>query len=303
MQFKLLSRSEIDSAKWNLCIENSDYPHAYGTSWYLDIVCPNGWEALVWGDYQAVMPLPIGKILRFRQTFTPFWIQQLGLFQKKDCIIDTLKLHQFLTKRFRFFDLCVHSMDCFQNVLLFHERCNFEWTFSKSNHREAYSKNLKRHLKKAKEKGLRIAKGKNSAELIRFFREYKGGQIQSYNQEDYNRLGQLIDHNLQHDEGVVLKVLDGDKVVAMAFYQIVFRRATYLLGTSNSEGRNCGAMQFMMDHFVEQWKEKIDLLDCEGSALPGLQQFYKSFGAEEKTYFRLRYNKLPIPLKWIKNKS
>ncbi len=299
MDFKQLSRSEINEVKWNACIEHSDYVHAYGTTWYLDTVCPNGWEALVWGDYDAVMPLPRGKILFYKQTFTPFWIQQLGLFKKSGVQIEVEPFHQFLENTFRLLDLCVFDASDFADKTIYESRVNYEWLLTE-NHQKDYSKNLKRQLKKAKEQKLQLATSTDISSLIQFFRAHKGAVISDYQTYDYDRLEQLIQGDIANGRGVVLSAEKDGIVVGMAYYQIAMGRATYLLGTSNDAGRSCGAMQFLMDSFVSEWKHKITLLDFEGSAILGLQQFYKSFGAQPKKYFRIKINRLPFPLNWMK---
>jgi len=51
-----LSRKEIDDIRWNNCIEKSAAGLIYANAAYLDHLSA-GWEALVVGDYECVMPL------------------------------------------------------------------------------------------------------------------------------------------------------------------------------------------------------------------------------------------------------
>ncbi len=299
MDFKQFSRSAIDEAKWNNRIEYSDYPHAYGTTSFLDIACPNGWEALVWGDYDAVMPFPLGRVLIYHQTFTPFWIQQLGVFKKEGFSIDKELLQAFLLKKYRLFDCCVFDASDFKKEWIQQERLNFELPLDE-NRKANYSKNLKRLIKKAEKSELKWEESTDINTLIQFFRENKGVQINAYKDQDYTRLQRLIEQDVHKGEGIVLQVKSEGVIVAMAFFQIAFGRASYLLGTSNEEGRGQGAMQFLLDAFISNYHKNLSILDFEGSMIPGIQRFVKSFGAKPKTYFRVKFNRLPFPLNKLK---
>ena len=59
-QIKYLQYKEIDKAKWDVCITNAPNGLIYGYSFYLDCMARR-WDALVLGDYEAVMPLTWNK--------------------------------------------------------------------------------------------------------------------------------------------------------------------------------------------------------------------------------------------------
>jgi hypothetical protein len=56
-------------------------PYAY--SWYLDTIHEE-WAALVEGDYERVMPLPVRKKYGITYCYQPFFAQQLGVFSKNE---------------------------------------------------------------------------------------------------------------------------------------------------------------------------------------------------------------------------
>src|SRR6185503_15114532 len=51
----------------------------YAHSWYLDHMAEN-WDALVMGDYEAVMPLTWKRKFGFSYLYQPFLTAQLGVF-------------------------------------------------------------------------------------------------------------------------------------------------------------------------------------------------------------------------------
>ncbi|MEA2107399.1 MAG: hypothetical protein U9P82_11900, partial [Bacteroidota bacterium] len=78
-----LQNAQIDKQKWDLTIENSHNGLVYALSWYLDVVSP-GWNALVLGDYEAVMPLPVKQKFGLEYLVQPPFCQQLGVFCSPD---------------------------------------------------------------------------------------------------------------------------------------------------------------------------------------------------------------------------
>ena len=79
---RILSRSELNTTKWDNCVKLSvnESPMAY--SWVLDILFP-GWSGVVIGDYLAVMPLTIDKRLYGTFLLMPFDIQNFGIFSSQ----------------------------------------------------------------------------------------------------------------------------------------------------------------------------------------------------------------------------
>jgi hypothetical protein len=75
----------------------------------------------------------------------------------------------------------------------------------------------------------------------------------------------------------------------------------YLLqATTSPAGRDIGANHFLLDHVIREFAGQSMTLDFEGSDLPGVAHFYKSFGAQDQPYFFYRYNRLPWPWRLFK---
>ena len=93
MEIKYTTYKNIDKAKWDNCILNATNHLIYAEAWYLDIVCPENWNALILNDYEAVMPLPLKSKMGLTYVQQPIWTQQLGIFS-------TLKITEQLTTSF-----------------------------------------------------------------------------------------------------------------------------------------------------------------------------------------------------------
>ena len=56
LNLRYLEHNEIDFERWDRCVGSRNKPQPYGFSWYLNWVAP-GWTAIVYGDYEAVLPV------------------------------------------------------------------------------------------------------------------------------------------------------------------------------------------------------------------------------------------------------
>ena len=59
-------------------------------------------------------------------------------------------------------------------------------------------------------------------------------------------------------------------------------------------------MHKIVDTFIMENSGKDNILDFEGSMIPGIARFYESFGSEKKIYKRVRKNRLPKIIRWLK---
>ena len=70
IQIRYLTNEQIDKIKWDACIDTASNGLVYAYSFYLDSMAKN-WDALVLGDYEAVMPLTWNKKYGFYYLYQP----------------------------------------------------------------------------------------------------------------------------------------------------------------------------------------------------------------------------------------
>ena len=104
-----LKRDQIEDEKWNNCIQQSDNPLIYATSWYLDVVSPK-WEALISDDYKAVFPLPVKSKLGIKYIAHPLFCQQLGLFKTGDANVTLNDIFSSIPHKYRRQHLRLNSL-------------------------------------------------------------------------------------------------------------------------------------------------------------------------------------------------
>ena len=66
------------------------------------------------------------------------------------------------------------------------------------------------------------------------------------------------------------------------------KRITYLLPVSTEKGQALEVGTFLLDALIRAHQGKNLLLDLEGSMIPGVARFYRSFGAQQETYYFMK---------------
>ena len=150
-----LSHHQVDKAKWDRCIKESDNGLIYGYSFYLDHMADH-WDGLVLNDYEAVMPLTWNKKYGIHYLYQPFLCAQLGVFGKD---IDAETSKAFLKNiplRFKYWDISLNHQNIIHlkdfNIFL---RNNFVLKLSSSYDElyKNYRENIQRNIKKALQLG------------------------------------------------------------------------------------------------------------------------------------------------------
>ena len=77
-------------------------------------------------------------------------------------------------------------------------------------------------------------------------------------------------------------------------------RVIYMNAATSLNGKELGGMFFLLDRFIHENAGRNLILDLEGSTIPGVARFYAGFGAIPETYYQLKFNRLPLPLKLFK---
>src|SRR5882757_2918986 len=79
---RYVKRQDLDLDAWDECIRLSPAGLLYARSFFLDAVTDGQWDALIMGDYEAVMPLTWNKKYGFTYLYQPHFVPVLGVFAK-----------------------------------------------------------------------------------------------------------------------------------------------------------------------------------------------------------------------------
>ena len=295
-----IKRSDLNIQKWDACIDAASNGLIYAYSFYLDALCDN-WDALVMGDYEAVMPLPWRKKWGITYVYQPFLVAQLGAFGKE---MTGAVLEQFIVaipKSFSYIDYMLNSKNIFLNTTNNSTlRSNYTLKLDKpyTDIYNNYSTNIKRNIKKAFAKGCGIEKSNRLEDVTKLVQQQ--GNINA-SKRDFRRFETLFNLLYAKDKAVVYSALSPPyETLSAAVFLIHQNRAYYILAGNHPLGKNMGTSHALIDAFIKDYSNQNLVLDFEGSDIKTLALFYRSFGAIEEKYSALKINRLPWPISWLK---
>lgn len=291
LEIKYLKHNQIDKYKWDSAIENTQNGLGYALSWYLDIVSPN-WEALILGDYEVTMPLPVKKKYGLRYLIQPPFCQQLGIFRKTDDEEISAEFLKIISSKFKFTAINLN----FNPDLEYNEKTNFELNLSptydsiKSN----YSTNTKRNIIKAKKQDLNIVENIPVLDVWNFKKENPANKLSNWH---YSKLLNLVETAKSKGIGESYGIHNSmNELVSAVFLLNYKKRLTFLISSSNNEGKEKSAMFLLIDWIIQRYAGTKMVFDFEGGSIGNLARFFSGFGAAPIKYYHYKQNRLIWPL-------
>ncbi len=295
----ILPATQLDKKKWDNCVNESANGLIYSSTIYLDAMSEN-WHGLIIDDYIAVMPLPWKRKYGIRYGYTPAFIQQLGVIgniTKVDLTEILIAIHSF----YSFADIHFNfSNKAIQTITPAIHRTNLIIDLS-SNYNSIqshYKSDLKENIRKA---GPLCYEEGDSEFTIELYKTYYSKRMRHITENDYEKFKGLCLLLQKKGQSFNRIVTDENKhILATAIFLIDSKRIYNLMNTTTNEGRHKEANHFLLDRVIREFTGQHLLFDFEGSELPGIKHFYKTFGAIAQPYFHYRYNGLPWPLRLFK---
>jgi hypothetical protein len=297
MELTILPSYKIDKIKWDECLYGSAIPFMYPSSSYLDNVADN-WSGIIGNDYELIMPIPWRKKFGIKYTYSVPFVQQLGLFGKPlndNTVKDCMKLMQ---KNFKYGDYSFNHLNKISDA-----KTSNNYVLSLVSDYTTtsvfYSDKLKLDLKKACRQGFEYSEAP-AEDAIKYFNELYGTRIPNVTASDYESLYAFC--LLKQTEGdlVVRKISLAKNTLAINLLIKDAGRLYNLLSCTFQEGRNIYAGHFLYDSLIKEFSRTGLVFDFEGSDIPGVAHFYKSFGAINQPYPKIHFNKLPYALRLFK---
>jgi hypothetical protein len=283
----LIKQNDLDSEKWDACVKQDSTGHFYGYHWYLDMLAPR-WDALVYGDYEWVMPLVYDRKFKIiPYLYRPFGVQQLGIFGAKPTNSDLVKSFlDAIPTTYLHIDIYLNSTNRIDAPgITFRRTYEIDLTASYERIHSEYNSQRKRDLKKAEKAGLTILENDSPDVLVRLFHDNKANDIKNFTSWHFDRIRQIMYAMIYRKMGQVVSVYDAHNAVcASGFLVSTSQRSVFLFSGQDDYGRNHGAMTKLIDHFLLYGSMRGGVFDFEGSDIPGLEEFYKSFGGKQVEY-------------------
>jgi hypothetical protein len=287
---EIVDRKNIPEDSWNQLIRENRNRVPYGFSWVLDCLGP--WEALINEDQKWVLPLPFNQKIPFwKQSIQPYFAQQLGFFGALPEDREFQLIQKTLRRRYwrLIWNIPTEQTKLFKDFKM-KQRTNYQLSLHKPYEeiRKNYGKSLRKRIRKHSSH-LIWEPITNWGAFTDFYRKEIGHKSGLPNSA-YQNLQRLFQEANKQNALIAEKAIDpvnGEVVLQSA----VLRLGQYLVnlfGASNSAGRELCAMHLFLDRIIERHAGTDWTLDFEGSDIPGVAQFFASYGSVPKPYAQIR---------------
>lgn len=297
-----LRREEINKEKWDKCIREADNGLIYAYSLYLDHMARH-WDALVFKDYQVVMPLTWNKKLSIHYLYQPPFTACLGVFGKQ---LNQPLVAQFINAippRFKLIEISLNHGNMFeQEGSISFPAVNYVLPLNRTYDElcKGFRGNHQRNIQKSIQAGNVVRKGVPVDEIINLNKQQMK-KISSVTDDDYDRFKTLYEALATRNQVMTYAVMNPqNKLLSSCVFFFSDKRAYYILVGNHPDSRSTGASHALLDTFIRDHAGNDLVLDFEGSDIETLALFYAGFGATRETYPVIRWNRLPWWLKWLK---
>lgn len=313
MSIVYLHHHEIDKVQWDACVRCSPHGIIYAYSWFLDCL-PYRWDGVVdlqtnqHGEtvYVSVMPIQIHQQWGIRYITQDAFAHELGIFSRLPELTEEYIL-TFCTVAFSKFRYISHyrfhtqqKLPCgyFQEVTrhtTYHLALNSPYPQLYQHFRD----DRRWNIRKAQRNGLVVQKSHDIETLLRLFQKHVAHKIAGIRPYQYDVLRKI--YKTAREKGCcwLIEIVNNGEVVSMGWALLDHRKIIYFFSASSPEGLKKGAATLALDALIKEYANTPYILDFEGSDIPTIADFYKSFGATPQYYDEVRQNRLPTWLQFL----
>lgn len=283
---------------------------------YLDVVCPYGWQVvyvLVSGKMVAIMPVPFDHNTKFIRK-PPFSIYQgpyLNPSEEFDLTDQMIIIQSLLDALppFRYYNQNWHP--AMKNWLPFFwqnfvQSTRYSYAIfpdSIERVRQRYNQNVRRNVKKAA--NLAVHSRIDVDELYKIIQKTFDRKQQT-NPINKKLLKDLLRSCELHHCARVLFATDASGATHAAMLLIFDKKSIYYLaGGIDPRYKNSGAMTLLFDTAIAWAMTEGKTFDFEGSMIPSIEAYFRSFGSVQQQYFVItKARSIPLTIrlqlaKWV----
>ncbi len=268
----------------------------FSLSWVWDILHPN-WEMLCDDAGNYLGPVPVASKFGLSYRLQPFFIRALNFASNSEDSMN--EILEFLSSSARYLHL---NFSTPQNASFsgqgHYQLLDLNPTLEEI--RNGYSSNAKRMLKKIPV-AYRVEKIDSPSDFVSFFKKQKGEELSGFTDAVWKRLSDLLDATKKQGHLSIFAIKEHNEILAAGVFLSYKGTCYFLKGTATSEGKKNGAMYALLDQVISVIQTTHETLDFVGSNNEAIAQFYRKFGATNKSYSILKRNNLPRILKLFKS--
>lgn len=294
-QIHYLTRSDLNVNQWDSLVRDSANGRAYALSFYLDTMTGGNWNAVVLGDYEAILPLPFRKKWGLKLIANPAFSQQLGIIWSRPVApAMQQKMLQAIPAGFLKITLGMNAANELEDKVVMRNNFVLSLLPDAPALERGYSRSARRNIHKANEAGLRIKEGITSTDLMILHRlRYR--DLIGVAKVDYERFQELMDQLLDRGMGYTVGVMDKEGHLLAASFYIRFKdRLTFIFNGNDQESLKNGATHYLKNFVIRKFAGKGIIMDFEGSDTPDFARFYRQYGAHNEPYPRWEAGPLSV---------
>ena len=296
----------------HLCKTELSIP-LFSRDWWLDIVCgEDNWEVLlIEKDQHVIATIPLYKPLKDIVSMPPY-TQTMGPW-----LAEEKKGPKYTTVLGRRQTLCKELIDLLEPCKSFLQNFNyaitdwlpFYWKGFKQTTRYTYiledisssnttlenlSTNIQRNISKAKNKnGVTVRRGIAINDFLKV--QQSTFERQGLSPKSQKVLVLLIEECKKRNQGELWGGYDSEgHLHAAVFVAWQESSAYYIAGGGDTKLRNSGAHSLVMWEAIQYVSTFTNRFDFEGSMIPGVERFFRGFGATQLPYFTITKGKLSL---------
>jgi hypothetical protein len=284
---------DLDRIRWDRLMHCATNADLYGSSIFLDTMT-DGWDAVICGDYEAAIPLPVRKRFGFRYTYILPFCGPFAVYGQLPEGISVATMLEAIPRSLIRCDLNLWT-DTPPPGWVVRSRINHLLALSIDypTIRDRYGSTCKNLLNRGLAEGLQLILTYPVSSQLQMARKFGGlGQT---DERDVLRFERCCQQWTEAGEVLSIAISNfNGQAIAGGIFLLSPLQIHYLLGWSNPEGNQNNASRHILDRVIRMHAGRRLTLDLEGSDIPGVAQFFESFGAVPHPYQFLRRDALPF---------
>lgn len=295
MKIALVYRKDIDTQLWDVAIFRSRVPLVYALSDYLDALCGGHWAALIYGNYEAVFPLPLKTKWGFTYVVQPKFCQQLGAFGSNQ----TLTNQDFIAaipKKFLRVQLQLNPYFDGGKTIALASKTNYVLPLSEP---PTYNKDCRKNLSALRKLPIEYTVNDLTfADVVGVYRDAWGEANQHVASRDYENFISactLLQSRYGAAHTLSAKNTESKQLLGAAILlglpkekDLSCNHLHYVCAGPTESGKPLGIMHGIIDAAIQMHVGDRCFFDFEGSSIPSVAAFYQKFGPENTPFYLLR---------------
>ena len=281
---------EIDFLQYSNCIINAAQNTDYAGKQFLDIVSNRQWFLLVYGNYEAVMPVSYIRKYGLIVILMPKLCQQLGVFSEKDDPKINQQFYNFLHQNF------LISMYAFNGDNQFHQNIQQKTSYliKKSSYaitKKNYSSHRRRNVRIIGDLvgNINLKNELQERDKQFFLKNIKGTNKEKDNKQYYEIFQELVENKMGHFQILEFK----DQIQSFIYLHEGKNRRYLSLFINGYPLINPNFPSIMIDCCLQDFIEDRDF-DFMGSEVENVAKFNERFGAVSYQYPVLVNDKITL---------